>query len=198
MRWPFRRSRRPKPYLGRHFANREKYREDYRALAGYLLEAVEFDSVLDVGCANGFLLEEFLSAAKRVQGIELSEEVREFLSPALLDHVMIGDFSVAVGSWDLVCCIEVAEHLEPERSEDLVAKLCSSAERAIYFTAARPGQTGHGHINCRPPAEWLAWFSESGWQVDEPSTKALRERMKTLDTAHWLGPNSFLFTPERG
>ena len=195
-KWISRRSRRPKPFHGDQFANREEFRSDYRTLASFLLEDLEFDSALDVGCANAFLLEEFQRAGKRIAGVELSEDVLDFLSPAVREAVTIGDFTAARGSWDLVCCVEVAEHLEPHRSEELVATLVETATGLIYFTAALPGQTGRGHINCRPHGEWLAWFTEAGWRVDRGGTDRLRRRMAVLESTPWLRANSFLLVPD--
>ncbi len=187
--------RRPKPYRRKDFVDRERYRPDYRALAGELMRAVEFESALDVGCANGFLLSEFLAAGRRVRGIEVSPAVREILPAELADAVQIGDFTAAAGAWDLVCCVEVAEHIPPERSEELVATLVRCARRAIYFTAAPPGQAGHGHINCRNHAEWLAWFEQLGWVEDPVRTARLKSVLSGLESAPWLAANSFLLVP---
>ncbi len=187
--------RRPKPYRRKDFLDRERYRPDYRALAAELMRAVEFESVLDVGCANGFLLSEFLAAGRRVRGIELSPAVSEVLPAELLEAVRIGDFTAAGGVWDLVCCVEVAEHIPPERSEELVATLVRCARRAIYFTAAPPGQAGRGHINCREHAEWLAWFDGLGWVRDPGRTADLRAALSGLESAPWLATNSILLVP---
>ena len=192
----FRRNR-PKPYRSEDFKRRGRYRDDYLALGGFLAEGLEFESAIDVGCANGFLMEGLAAEGKSIAGIELSPAVLEVLPAELHDRVEVGDFSTANGSWDLACCIEVAEHIEPDRSEELVAKVAELAERWIYFTAAPPGQTGRGHINCRPHAEWLAWFAAAGWAVDEVRTRALRSRLSSLSQAPWLERNSFLLAPQR-
>ncbi|HVS01209.1 MAG TPA: methyltransferase domain-containing protein [Thermoanaerobaculia bacterium] len=185
----------PEPFRARHFRRREAWRPDYQIVAAALLERLEFTSALDVGCANGFLLEAFLAAGKRVAGIEVSPQVREVLPPALQEVVVIGDFTRASGAWDLVCCVEVAEHLPPRRSEPLVATLAAAGERWIYFTAAAPGQRGRGHINCRPHAEWQAMFRGHGWVLDEAATARLRESLQGLRQATWLRANSLLLRP---
>ncbi|TNF74887.1 MAG: hypothetical protein EP299_06760 [Acidobacteria bacterium] len=192
--WLERRRRRLKPYRVKDFLLREKFRRDYRVIGRFLLHNLSFDSVYDVGCANGFLLSEFLAADKRCGGIEVSPAVRDVLPPELQPLVEVGDFSAASGEWDLVCCVEVAEHIPPKRSRDLVATVTGLAGSWIYFTAALPGQTGRGHVNCRPHEEWLAWFGEAGWQPDENLTHLLREELEGLDTAPWLRGNSFILS----
>jgi SAM-dependent methyltransferase len=164
-------------------------------VARSILRLLEFQSIYDVGCANGFLLAEFHAAGKCVRGIDLSPQVKQAVEPDLADRVEVGDFSAAKGRADLVCCVEVAEHIRPERSVDLVRTLASLATRWIYFSAAPPGQLGRGHINCRPHQQWLAWLREYGWEVDEARTAQLRGDLAEIRRARWLERNSFVLRP---
>jgi hypothetical protein len=49
-----------------------------------------------------------------------------------------------VGRFDLAVCLEVAEHLPPERAESFIRELCDLAP-VVLFSAAIPGQGGTGH-----------------------------------------------------
>ena len=72
-----------------------------------------------------------------------------------------------VGQSDLVICVEVAEHLSPERSVSFVQDLVRLGDACI-FGAALPRQGGMGHINCRPTSYWVELFSQHGfmcWDV---------------------------------
>lgn len=186
---------RPKPYRLKDFLARERYREDYRLVAEFLLDRLDFESVMDVGCGNGFLLQPLAAAGKRVAGVDHSQEVVQVLPPSLVPAVQVGDFAQANSHWDLVCCIEVAEHLPPERSEDLVAALVRMARRWIYFSAAPPGQAGRGHINCRPADDWLAWFDGHGWGPDHVATASLHAALSRLSDAYWLRDNGMVLRP---
>lgn len=192
---------RPKPYGARHFRRRQELRGDYALLAEAFLARLDFDSVLDVGCANGFLLERFAAAGREIAGIELSPKVVEVLPPEVAPAVAVGDFGEVPNRFprpfDLVCCVEVAEHIDPQRSRELVTVVTAAATRWIYFTAAPPGQSGRGHINCRPHEEWLGWFEEEGWRVAGEETEALRAELEHLTRAHWLRGNSFVLAPAR-
>lgn len=194
MSWLERRRQRVKPYRVKDFLLRERFRRDYQVIGQFLLGNLPFESVYDIGCANGFLLGDFVAADKQCAGIELSPAVRDVLPAELQPLVEVGDFSTAQGRWDLVCCVEVAEHIPPDRSADLVATVTRLAGRWIYFTAAPPGQTGRGHINCRPHEEWLSWFEEVGWQQHDTLTRQLREELEELDSTPWLRSNSFLLS----
>lgn len=195
MRRLFRLRRRAKTFGEKQFLARERFRSDYRLIAEFLLRRLSFDSVYDVGCANGFLLSEFQARGKRCAGIELSPAALVAIPEALRPCITIGDFAEARGRWDLVCCVEVAEHLPPERSEELVATVSRLARQWIYFTAAPPGQSGRGHVNCRPHAEWLGWFERHRWVVQSRLTDRLRRELEALEQAVWLRLNSFLLRP---
>lgn len=186
---------RPSRYRARHFRRREVMRADYLRLAISLLTHLSFDSVADVGCANGFLLEAFAGAGKRIEGVELSAAVVDLLASEVRPAVRIGDFSILEGHWDLVCCVEVAEHIAPRRSLELVETLTGAAVRWIFFTAAPPGQGGHGHINCRPRSEWLAEFEQQGWVADKARTDAVCRDLEDLERATWLRTNGFVLAP---
>jgi SAM-dependent methyltransferase len=186
-------ARRPKPYRLRDLRRRERFRADYDLLADFLLHNLPFDSAIDVGCGNGFLLERFHDAGKDIAGVDVSPDVPHLLGKRLNGAVRVADFGAAAGSFDLACCVEVAEHIAPERSLDLVETLARLARSWIYFSAAPEGQAGRGHINCRPHSDWVAWFEGRGWHLDACSTDELRRHLVRLRLAPWLRANSFLF-----
>lgn len=190
---------RRKPLLFKQddFNTRELYEKDYEHVANSLIRHISFNTAYDVGCANGFILSHFLSTGKSVRGIELSAAVTGVLPEEIRGVVDIGDFSEAEGKWDLVCCIEVAEHVAPSKSVPLVQKLTELAHDFIYFTAAPPGQSGVGHINCRPHKDWIKWFEHADWTLDPMRTRAVREDLSSLTKAYWLRNNSLVFKSAR-
>jgi 2-polyprenyl-3-methyl-5-hydroxy-6-metoxy-1,4-benzoquinol methylase len=171
---------------------RERFRDDYEILADSLATHLTFHSVVDVGCAQGFLIEPLYKKGYNVSGIEVSSDVLEYLTSCLEGKVSIGDFSAADGEYDLVACVEVAEHIAPSRSQELVDKLCSLSNSYIYFTAAPPGQGGHGHINCRPCNHWIYWFERKGYYVVQDTTELIKKDLESVNTADWLASNSIL------
>ncbi len=66
--------------------------------------------------------------------------------------------------FDLAICLEVAEHLPPERAGDLVHSLCSLSD-IVLFSAAIPGQGGVHHVNEQWPAYWAARFAGLGYKA---------------------------------
>jgi hypothetical protein len=64
--------------------------------------------------------------------------------------------------FDLVTCLEVAEHLAPDSSAALIDSLVAHSD-LVLFSAATPGQGGENHINERPLAFWQDLFAERGY-----------------------------------
>jgi hypothetical protein len=165
------------------FRERERLRPVYNLIANKIMECLEFSSVYDIGCANGFLLTEFHRSAKQIGGIELSPDVRLVVSAELNKYIEVGDFSNAKGKWDLVTCIEVAE------------TICRLATKSVVFSAATPGQEGHGHINCRPKSDWMGMFESRGWKESAPDTNRLQEATRDTTKAKWLVENIVVLKP---
>lgn len=185
-------------FLSADFERREPFRTNYIKIADVLTAQLDFSSVLDLGCGNGFLLEPMADRGKDVLGVELSGDAHALLRADLRDRVVITDvteFAVAK-RFDLVACIEVAEHIESSLSDKLIATITNHAAKWVYFTAASPYQPGHGHINCHQQFFWLKRFRNHGFHLDWRQTETLIESIHDLTPATWLIENSLILRRE--
>lgn len=126
--------------------------------------------ILDVGCGEGWWARQFGKEAEAVTvvGIDGLYVDPIALEPAQfrvvdLDEELPHTIS-ALTRFDLVICLEVAEHLAPERAESFVADLCRLGE-TVLFSAAIPGQGGVGHRNERWQSYWAALFEAHRYEV---------------------------------
>lgn len=85
-----------------------------------------------------------------------------------------------VGKHDLAMCLEVAEHVSPNRANGLVRDLVSLSD-TILFSAAIPGQTGTGHINERWLSFWVDIFLAHGCALHD----TLRSQVWTDRRVEW-------------
>lgn len=122
------------------------------------------ESVLDVGCGIGT----WLSVCKdlgilNVRGIDGSNVDLDLLRKYLdLDKFTSLDLNQPFQldkRYDLSICLEVAEHLNPESSINLVKSLVRHSD-VILFSAAIPGQGGQNHLNEQTPEYWERLFQE--------------------------------------
>lgn len=124
-----------------------------------LVDLFQPETVIDVGCGEGWWIREFHDADVRAGGID--QHVSGLVPIAehdLEQPIPLRDYA----DHDLALCLEVVEHVSPERGEALVAELCALA-KTVIFSAAIPGQGGAGHVNEQWPAYWATCFAASGY-----------------------------------
>ncbi|NBQ80112.1 MAG: methyltransferase domain-containing protein [Betaproteobacteria bacterium] len=127
------------------------------ALIPKLVTVLQVDSILDVGCGRGI----WLAAWKQLMNCSVTGIDGNYVDNGSL-HILRTEFfakdlsqSFDLGrTFDLVQCLEVAEHL-PESSADSLADNLVKHGDLILFSAARPGQGGEHHVNERPLTYWL-------------------------------------------
>jgi 2-polyprenyl-3-methyl-5-hydroxy-6-metoxy-1,4-benzoquinol methylase len=149
------------------------------------------ESLLDVGCAEGALVQWAQRVGITAVGLDLAvPEHPSLLTADLRKPVTLGR------TFQWVLCWEVAEHL-PESAADT---LCDTLVRhlapggRLIFTAARPGQRGPGHINCQKPAYWIAKLAERGalW-AEGPTIDLSNAWLRCAPRVPWYGNNVHVF-----
>ena len=126
-------------------------------------------SVLDIGCGTGTWLRAALNCgAQEVLGVdgvaipgdqllipESAFRIADLNAPLRLDR-----------RFDLVLCLETAEHLDAESAATVIASLAAHGDH-ILFSAAAPGQPGINHHNCQWPDFWQALFNREGFACSD-------------------------------
>ena len=82
--------------------------------------------------------------------------------------------------FDLVMCMEVAEHLSAGRAQPFIKELCSLGD-LVLFSAAIPGQGGTNHVNEQWPRYWAALFEAHGFMCFD----VLRSRLWDREECEW-------------
>jgi len=187
----------PELYNAAWFSKRVKFHSDIELITLKFLEMFgPFKSSLDLGAGDGWYSKVLSDIGVDTWAVELYQEaIRCF--PALVAAVA-HDLREPLDlgrRFDLVICLEVAEHL-PERAEsvlcDTIARHC---ERLLLFSAAPPGQGGRGHVNCKPRQHWIQLLQERGLVFLPDLTVDLAEAWKPIVRGQlpWLSKNVMLF-----
>lgn len=143
--------------------------EGASAVLEYIVEMVRDKSVLDVGAGTGsWMRAAMLAGASDVTGVDgvPADDRHIEVDP---DQILTADLEqpLELGrKFELAFCVEVAEHLHKAAAPVLVESICRHSD-AIIFSAACPGQSGQGHINCQWPAYWQRLFSKNGFVCDD-------------------------------
>jgi SAM-dependent methyltransferase len=153
-------------------------------------------TLADVGCGGGIFAAEFGSRGLRVVGCEYSEVSRK---AAKKRGVEIYPFNLATSQEPLpgspfqaVITLEVGEHIPGPLADSFVQYLVATGD-LIIFTAAQPGQGGHGHINEQPKAYWAQRFLKFGFKVDEAASSRVADRLRSLQSHPYLFNNLQIF-----
>jgi SAM-dependent methyltransferase len=139
------------------------------------------DRVLDVGSSCGGLLAELekTRSFKKAVGIDISDYAVEFWQPKKADiHLrdMNTYFDVGEKDFDLIVCLEVAEHLKTEKYLFDFFDRVSHDDTILVFSGAYPGQRGRGHINCHWHGYWIDELEKRGWHYNhQPTAQFLYE-----------------------
>lgn len=93
--------------------------------------------------------------------------------------------------FDLAICLEVAEHLSPERGPTLVKDLCAAAD-VVLFSAAIPGQglpDSAEHVNERWQSYWASLFADAGHTAVDGIRATIWDDPRV---AFWYRQNAFI------
>jgi SAM-dependent methyltransferase len=168
-----------------------------RAALPEILDAARTRSLLDVGCGRGH----WVAAACElgivdvfgVDGASIKSE--ELLFPANLFQQCDLEAPFDLGRrFDVVLCLEVAEHLAASASSALVESLARHGD-AIVFSAAVPGQPGQHHINCQWPEYWQELFNAVGYRCDDRIRWTL---WRNTQVEPWYRQNMFIASRDMG
>ncbi len=157
-----------------------------------LHEQLNCDSVLDVGCGQGAWLAVWRSRGVTdtcgLDGAYVDRSRLQFPASCFLAHDLRTGFDLG-RRFSLVQCLEVAEHLPADCAETLLESLALHGE-VILFSAAPPGQGGHGHVNERGYEYWRAGFSSRGYACLDFLRPRLLENRRI---APWYRYNPLLY-----
>lgn len=159
-----------------------------KRLAEYIKNTIEPSTVLDIGCGPGTYVEELNLLGIKATGIDIDGRV---LGKNNLECRSL--FDLGEKSADCVICLEVAEHIEESRADQVVEAVARATNNVLIWTAARPGQGGIGHINCQPKEYWSDKLEKVGLVRNIIREHELREFAKSGLHMGWFVQNLLYF-----
>lgn len=160
----------------------------------WVVANLRFKSVLDVGCGSGYALLKFLEAGKSAVGTEVSEyllngRLISFKELGFVQRAFARDLGMwSEGSFDLVFCSEVLEHIPLEDIHNSIGELIRVSSKLLFFTICFreawcfPDLKLHETV--RPQAWWEGEFEKFRVKWKEVTTKG-SERGGTYVLRKW-------------
>jgi SAM-dependent methyltransferase len=165
-------------HLGGHL---DKVHTD-RATLLYLKQKYNIKTMIDVGCGPGDMVQIANDRNIDAMGIDgdftLTERWRALDIPVVLHDFCSGPPNLARESFDLGWSVEFLEHVDEEYLDNFMQVFAKC--NYVVCTAARPGHSGHHHVNCQSQEYWIEKFSQYGLEYNEEETTYIRKNSGML------------------
>jgi len=154
-----------------HGCGREYKRDDhwlnfFGAIAGKIVAGIQPKTVLDAGCAMGFLVEQLRVQGVEAWGVDISEYAIQNAHESIQEYVWVGSVTEPFPrKYDLIVTIEVLEHLPKEASEQALINLCQHTDD-ILFSSTPLDYKESTHFNVQPVEYWAELFAQQGFYRD--------------------------------
>lgn len=157
-------------FLGEDYSNREHWSSFFGKIAKNIVEEFNPKTLLDAGCASGYLVEALRDLGVEAYGIDISEyavnqsreDIRPYLNVQSITERVPEKFPQR---YDMVVTIEVLEHLYPKDGEKGIALLCSYTD-TILFTSTPYDIENETHVNVQQKEYWAKLFAENSFYRD--------------------------------
>jgi len=156
--------------------------------------------VLDVGCGPGLYVEEMRAVGLEAFGVDNDPRLQE--GPYLkrvdivdwgLRRISFRSAAISFRSAAITLSLEVGEHIPEDDADAYVNFLAGTNCTFLYFSAARPGQGGIGHVNCQPKAYWVEKLHRRGFWLEPDLTEEWLSFMRRRPHMGWLTQNGMVF-----
>jgi|SRR5688572_16383163 len=154
--------------LVKYFHPTENSIDTANVVVPLLMDMYKAKSVLDLGCNVGCWLHSFEEHGVNdfigVDGDNMIDSLLvdrgKFITHDLTQKINLNR------KFDLVLCLEVAEHLEEKYADTLIDNAINHSD-TIVWSAANIGQGGFNHVNEQAAKYWVDKFSKKGYSAKE-------------------------------
>lgn len=136
-------------------------------IADAIVREINPSSVLDAGCAMGFLVEALRQRGVEAYGMDISEYAIARVAEEIKPFCWVGDLTQPQPPrrYDLVVCIETLEHLHAEDLDAALQNLCDAADD-ILFSSTPDDYSEATHFSVHPQEHWASLFAARGFWHD--------------------------------
>ncbi len=151
---------------GTPYQHNEEWLHFFDSIAERLVKDICPKTVLDAGCAMGFLVETLRQKKVEAWGVDISEYAIQKVSPAIQPYCWVDSVTKPFPrKYDLIVCIEVLEHLPPQEAEQAIANFCQHTDD-VLFSSSPFDYKEATHFNVQPPEYWAEQFAKQGFVRD--------------------------------
>ena len=151
---------------GRPYQRDEYWLSWFGRIADRIVREIGPASVLDAGCAMGMLVEALRDRGVEAFGLDVSDfalsQVRDDIKP----YCWRGSITDPLPRrYDLILCVEVLEHLQPDDAERAAANLTQHSDDLLFSSTSEDFKEAT-HVNVREPEYWVEMFARHDFYRD--------------------------------
>lgn len=155
---------------GGNYTNEEQWKPFFAGIADEIINKFNPKTVLDAGCAMGYLVEALRNKGVKAYGFDISEyaisKVDESVKPYCFVHSITENLPDNFPKkYDLVITIEVLEHLFPADGAKAIKNLCQYSDTVI-FTSTPSDVEDITHVNVQQQEYWCKEFAKNNFFKD--------------------------------
>lgn len=147
------------------YENADIWVPHFELIADRLVRDFNPKTVLDAGCAMGYLVAALRDRNIEAYGLDISEyaisqvreDIRPFCNVGSLQNDLPDEFPK---NYDLVVCIEVLEHMYEEEGLAVIQRLCNYSDH-ILFSSTADDILEATHFNVQQPEYWIKHFAKN-------------------------------------
>lgn len=144
-----------------------------------ICKTLNIQTVFDLGCGPGWYVEDLIQYGIKAFGIDGNPNILSQSSkyPCAKTNCSEHDLTIPLANQpkvDGVMCIEVCEHIPPEKEDVLINNIIGFDSRLIIISWASPGQKGDGHVNCKELSDVICLFEAYNYVLNKELTSFLR------------------------
>lgn len=151
---------------GRPYKRDQEWLSFFDGIASRIVRDIAPETVLDVGCAMGFLVEALRDRGVDAYGMDISEYAIGKVREDLKDYCWAGSITAPLeDTYDLIVTIETFEHLSVREAEIATENLVNSSDD-ILFSSSAFDYDEPTHRNVQPPDYWAEQFARHEYYHD--------------------------------
>ena len=148
------------------YERNEHWLNFFDKIAERIVREIQPRTVLDAGCAMGFLVEKLRERGVEAYGVDISEYAIAHVYEDIQPFCWVGSITDPFPQkYDLIVSIEVVEHMSPWDAEKAVENLIRHSDD-ILFSSTPFDYKEVTHFNVRPPEHWAILFARHNFYRD--------------------------------
>lgn len=149
------------------YENTEHWETIFNSIADHIVADFHPTTVLDAGCAMGYLVAALRDRGVEAYGLDISEyaisrvrgDIRKYCAVRSLVEELPEGFPT---HYDLITNIEVLEHIYEREGVKAIENLCRWSNQ-ILFSSSPDDITEATHVNVQQPEYWVKHFADFGF-----------------------------------